>query len=111
MYFAWRPNLADEAGNHLIELAVAGAAGFVVSRNQRLGSEASEARVRSLLSHLGPGRGFNHRSASLQVCRSGVRSLLSHLVQLAELREAVSLNRLRYPFPGEERDLTPSRDP
>jgi predicted nucleic acid-binding protein len=33
MYFAWRPNLPDEADNHLIELAVAGAAGFVVSRN------------------------------------------------------------------------------
>ena len=33
VYFAWRPNLADEADNHLIELAVAGAAGFVVSRN------------------------------------------------------------------------------
>jgi len=35
VYFAWRPNLADEADNHLIELAVAGAAGFVVSRNLR----------------------------------------------------------------------------
>lgn len=35
VYFAWRPNLPDEADNHLIELAVAGAAGFVVSRNLR----------------------------------------------------------------------------
>jgi len=33
--FARRPSLADEANNHLIELAVAGAAGFVVSRNLR----------------------------------------------------------------------------
>ena len=35
VYFAWRPNLPDEADNHLIELAVAGAAGFVVTRNLR----------------------------------------------------------------------------
>lgn len=35
MYFTWRPNLPDEADNHLIELAVAGAAHFVVSRNLR----------------------------------------------------------------------------
>ncbi len=35
VYFTWRPNLPDEADNHLIELAVAGAAGFVVTRNLR----------------------------------------------------------------------------
>lgn len=35
VYFAWRPNLPDEADNHLVELAVAGAAGFIVSRNLR----------------------------------------------------------------------------
>ncbi len=35
VYFAWRPNLPDEADNHLIELAVAGAASHVVSRNLR----------------------------------------------------------------------------
>lgn len=35
VYFAWRPNLPDEADNHLIELAVAGAAGFIVTRNLR----------------------------------------------------------------------------
>ena len=35
VYFAWRPNLPDEADNHLIELAVAGAAQFVVTRNLR----------------------------------------------------------------------------
>jgi len=35
VYFAWRTNLADEADNHLIELAVIGAASFVVSRNLR----------------------------------------------------------------------------
>lgn len=33
VYFSWRPNLPDEADNHLIELAVAAGAGFVVSRN------------------------------------------------------------------------------
>ena len=35
VYFASRPNLPDGADNHLIELAVAGAADIVVSRNLR----------------------------------------------------------------------------
>lgn len=35
VYFGWRPNLPDEADNHLIELAVAGSAQFVVTRNLR----------------------------------------------------------------------------
>lgn len=35
IYYAWRPNLRDEAGNHIIELAVAGQARFVVTRNTR----------------------------------------------------------------------------
>ena len=32
-YFAWRSNLPDEADNHLVELAVAGGACFIVTRN------------------------------------------------------------------------------
>lgn len=35
IYFAWRPNLNDEGDNHLIEVAVAGGAQAVVSRNTR----------------------------------------------------------------------------
>ena len=35
IYFAWRSNLPDEADNHLVELAVAGGARFVVTRNLR----------------------------------------------------------------------------
>lgn len=35
VYFGWRPNLPDEADNHLVELAVAGSADFVVTRNLR----------------------------------------------------------------------------
>lgn len=35
IYFSWRPNLRDEADNHLIELAVAGAARFLVTKNTR----------------------------------------------------------------------------
>jgi putative PIN family toxin of toxin-antitoxin system len=35
VYFTWRPNLPDEADNHLIELAVAGNAAFIVTRNLR----------------------------------------------------------------------------
>jgi putative PIN family toxin of toxin-antitoxin system len=35
IYFGWRPNLRDEGDNHLIELAVAGGATHIVSRNLR----------------------------------------------------------------------------
>lgn len=35
IYFGWRPNLPDEADNHLIELAVAGGAAVIISRNLR----------------------------------------------------------------------------
>ena len=32
---AWRPNLRDESDNHLVELAVAGGAEAIVTRNVR----------------------------------------------------------------------------
>jgi predicted nucleic acid-binding protein len=35
IYFRWRPNLRDESDNHLIELAVAGGASHVITRNVR----------------------------------------------------------------------------
>ena len=35
VFFLWRPNLPDEGDNHLIELAVAGAAATVVTQNVR----------------------------------------------------------------------------
>lgn len=35
VFYAWRPNLPDEADNHLIELAVAGQADVIVTRNLR----------------------------------------------------------------------------
>lgn len=35
VYYLWRPNLRDEGDNHLIELAVAAGAPFIVSRNVR----------------------------------------------------------------------------
>ena len=35
IYYGWRPNLRDEGDNHLIELADAGGARFVVTRNLR----------------------------------------------------------------------------
>ena len=35
IYYGWRPNLPDEGDNHLIELAVAGNAKYIVARNIR----------------------------------------------------------------------------
>ena len=35
IYFAWRPNLRDEGDNHLVELAVAGNAEAIVTKNTR----------------------------------------------------------------------------
>ncbi len=35
VYCLWRPNLPDEADDHLVELAVAGGADFIVTRNLR----------------------------------------------------------------------------
>jgi putative PIN family toxin of toxin-antitoxin system len=35
IYYLWRPNLGDEADNHLIELALAGGASVIVTRNVR----------------------------------------------------------------------------
>lgn len=35
VYFGWRPNLPDEADNHLVELALAGGAQAVVTHNVR----------------------------------------------------------------------------
>lgn len=33
VYYTWRPNLKDEGDNHLIELAVAGGASTIVTKN------------------------------------------------------------------------------
>ncbi|MDT0497625.1 putative toxin-antitoxin system toxin component, PIN family [Algiphilus sp. W345] len=35
IYFLWRPNLRDEGDNHLIELAVAGQAQWLITNNLR----------------------------------------------------------------------------
>ena len=35
VYYLWRPNLPDEGDNHLVELAVAGSASHLVTRNLR----------------------------------------------------------------------------
>lgn len=35
VYYLWRPNLKDEADNHLIELAIAGNARTIVTHNTR----------------------------------------------------------------------------
>ena len=33
VYYAWRPNLPDETDNHVVELAVAGSAAAIVTKN------------------------------------------------------------------------------
>jgi len=35
VYYLWRPNLRDEGDNHLMELAVAGGAEYIVTNNLR----------------------------------------------------------------------------
>jgi predicted nucleic acid-binding protein len=35
VYFSWRPNVPDESDNHVVELAVAGGAEAIVTRNVR----------------------------------------------------------------------------
>ncbi len=35
IYFGWRPDLRDKGDNHLVELAVAGGASFIVTHNVR----------------------------------------------------------------------------
>jgi predicted nucleic acid-binding protein len=35
VYYLWRPNLPDEADNHLIELALAGGAEYLLTHNVR----------------------------------------------------------------------------
>ena len=35
VYYLWRPNLPDEGDNHILELAVAGGAGSIVTQNIR----------------------------------------------------------------------------
>ena len=33
IYYLWRPNLPDEADNHLVELAIAGGASSIITQN------------------------------------------------------------------------------
>lgn len=33
IYYLWRPNLPDEADNHLVELAMAGGASHIITKN------------------------------------------------------------------------------
>lgn len=35
IYFGWRPNVTDEGDNHVVELAVAGGASHIITRNIR----------------------------------------------------------------------------
>ncbi len=48
VYFAWRPNLRDEGDNHVVELAVAGAASAIVTRNVRDFTAGAELRFPDL---------------------------------------------------------------
>ena len=35
IYYTWRPNLKDEADNHVVDLAVAGNAEYIITQNER----------------------------------------------------------------------------
>ena len=35
IYYTWRPNLRDEADNHVIDLAIAGNAEYIITKNTR----------------------------------------------------------------------------
>ena len=35
IYYTWRPNLSDEADNHIVELAIAGNAEYIITQNTR----------------------------------------------------------------------------
>ncbi|KGD86569.1 MULTISPECIES: putative toxin-antitoxin system toxin component, PIN family [Rhizobium/Agrobacterium group] len=35
IYFLWRPNLRDEADNHILELAISGGADVIITANKR----------------------------------------------------------------------------
>lgn len=35
VYYTWRPNLPDESDNHVVELAIVGSAGLIVTKNVR----------------------------------------------------------------------------
>lgn len=48
VYYAWRPNLRDEGDNHVIELAVAGDAQAIVTKNTRDFTLARELRFPQL---------------------------------------------------------------
>jgi uncharacterized protein len=50
IYYLWRPNLRDEADNHVMELAVAGNAETIISANKKdfRGSELSFPAIRIL---------------------------------------------------------------
>jgi uncharacterized protein len=47
VYFSWRPNLRDEGDNHIVELAVAGGANWIVTNNMS-DFEGSELRFPGL---------------------------------------------------------------
>ena len=48
IYYGWRPNLRDESDNHVIELAIAGDAEAIVTRNTRDFTLATELRFPQL---------------------------------------------------------------
>ena len=90
VYYLWRPNLPDEADNHLVELAVAGNAAAIVTQHA------------GFRTHRDALPGVAHRDASSVDCRAPAMSTLTirlpddtHARMKALARQrAVSVNKL-----------------
>ena len=85
VYFGWRPNLPDEADNHIVELAVAGAASMIVRNNARDFRPAGGSLLGAVTPVTTPS--LWHGLLTVPPDRPKVSVLLGHYAALVTLRE------------------------